>query len=88
MNGILLDDAGFARLKTETSLRQLSVRINGEPVTFHAGKYPDSEGRIHEVLIREARVGLWRDDAPEAGNGDGVFYEVVSNRRILSEVLG
>jgi len=87
VNGILLDNAGFEKLQQEITLRRVSVRLNGEAVTLHVGKFPDLNGKSHDLVIREGRVRLWRDEAPVEGHlADERFYEVVSNRKLITQL--
>lgn len=87
VNGILLDTVGFEKLQQEVVLKRLTVKINGNAVVLHVGKYPDVSGRSHDVLIREGKVGLWRDDAPVVGHvSEESFYEVVTNRKLISQI--
>lgn len=87
VNGILLDTAGFEKLQQEIILKRLSVRINGNAVVLHVGKYPDVSGKSHDLVIREGQVGLWRDNAPVADHISGeYFYEVVTNRKLIAQI--
>lgn len=87
VNGILLDTAGFEKLQQEIVLRRVSVRINGEAVTLHVGKFPDVNGKSHDLVIREGRVRLWKDEAPVEGYvSDERFYEVVTNRKLITQL--
>ena len=87
VNGILLDTAGFEKLQQEIVLRRVSVRINGEAITLHVGKFPDVNGKSHDLVIREGRVRLWKDEAPVEGHvSDERFYEVVTNRKLITQL--
>ncbi len=89
VNGILLEDAALAKLRTEINLKRATVKINNEQIVLLVGKYPDTEGKSHDLVIREGRIGIWRDNATETGaRTDKPFYEVVSNRKFISEVVG
>lgn len=89
VNGILLDNFGFEKLQQEIILKRVIVKLNGNPVTLHVGKYPDLLGKNHDLVIREAQLGLWRNDAPVEGyTSDALFYEVVTNRKLISQVTG
>ncbi|MES3007893.1 MAG: hypothetical protein V4751_09000 [Pseudomonadota bacterium] len=87
VNGVLLDAVGFAKLQQEMMLRRLAVKINGDTIVLHVGKYPDLSGRMHDLVIREGQVGLWQNDAPVPNHqSDERFYEVVTNRKLISQV--
>ena len=87
VNGVLLDAVGFAKLQQEMMLKRLTVKINGDTIVLHVGKYPDISGRMHDLVIREGQVGLWQNDAPVPNyQSDERFYEVVTNRKLISQV--
>ncbi len=87
VNGILMDAVGFEKLQKEVILKRIVAKINDESVVMHVGKYPDLTGRMHDVVIREGQVGLWKDDAPVSGHvSEERFYEVVTNRKLISQV--
>jgi hypothetical protein len=63
------------------------VRLNGEAVTLHVGKFPDLQGKQHNLVILEGRVRLWRDEAPVEGHiSDERYFEVVSNRKLITQL--
>lgn len=39
---------------------------------------------MRNLIIREGRVGLWRNEQLEAGERDERFFEVVTNHQIIS----
>ena len=87
VNGILLDNAGFEKLQQEIVLKRVSVKINGEAVVLHVGKFPDVNGKAHDLVIREGRVRLWQDEAPVQGHVcEECFYEVVTNRKLITQL--
>ncbi len=85
VNGINLDDKAFSKLKTEVSLRSLKMKLNGKEYLFHVGQYPDVNGRKKDLVIREGKIGLWKDqeihDDPDSNDS---YYEVVVNRKVLT----
>ncbi|MCG8414326.1 MAG: hypothetical protein MI746_08920 [Pseudomonadales bacterium] len=88
VNGINIDDASFEKLKTEIPLKSVKMKLNGKEYLFHVGQYPDVNGRKKDLVVREGKVGLWRDneihDDPESEES---YYEVVVNRKVLPLVL-
>jgi len=88
VNGVLLDNAGFVKLQQEILLEKLELEINEKSVILHIGRYPDLGGKLHDLVIREGKVGLWKNDMPsENYSSDERFYEVVTNRKIISQVV-
>ena len=88
VNGILLDDAAFAKLQVEISLKSVPMKLNGEQYLFHVGQYPDTNGRKKDLIIREGKVGIWKDsEIHEDPDSDEVYYEIVVNRKVMPLVL-
>ena len=88
VNGINIDSAAFAKLKKEISLRSLRMKLNNTEFLFHVGQYPDAKGRKKDLVIREGKIGLWKDNAIHDNNdSDESYYEVVVNRKVLPLVL-
>lgn len=88
VNGILLDDAAFSKLKDEITLKSVSMKLNGKQYLFHVGQYPDTSGRKKDLIIREGKVGIWKDSqVQEDPDSDEVYYEVVVNRKVIPLVL-
>lgn len=88
VNGINLDDLAFAKLKSEIPFKSLKMKLNGKEYLFHVGQYPDVNGRKKDLVIREGKIGIWRDseiiDDPDS---DESYYEVVVNRKVLPLVM-
>lgn len=88
VNGILLDNAAFEKLRVEMTLRKLRLKLNGKEFTFFAGQYPDCQGRKHELVIREGQVGLWKNERIEENpDSSEKYYEIVVNRKVTALVL-
>lgn len=88
VGGVLLDKAAFRKLMAEMAMKKLTLRINERPETLLVGKYPDTKGKERDLVIREGRVGILRNDIAEPGDEDAeVFHEVVMNPKIVSHVL-
>ncbi len=88
VNGINIDDHSFAKLKQEINLKTLRIKLNNTAYLFHVGQYPDAKGRKKDLVIREGKVGLWKDNAiVDNPDSDESYYEVVVNRKVLSLIL-
>ena len=56
-------------------------------MTLHVGKFPDIQGKSHDLVIREGRVRFWQNESPVEGHlSDERFYEVVSNRKLITQL--
>ena len=63
------------------------MKLNGEQFCFYMGQYPDVNGLKRDLIIREGKVGVWRDSGIEKGAlTDECYYEVVVNRKVLALV--
>ena len=70
------------------ALKKIDIKISGKAVSLYLGRYPDLRGKSHDLLIREGHVGLWKDDKPVEDYVSGEhFYEVVTNRKLISQVM-
>lgn len=88
INGINIDDEAFAKLKKEITLRSVRMKLNDTSYLFHVGQYPDAKGRKKDLVIREGKIGLWKDNqALDNPDADESYYEVVVNRKVLPLVL-
>ncbi len=88
VNGILVDEAGFQKLREEMALKSLRMKLNGKEYLFHVGQYPDANGRKKDLVIREGKVGIWQDSKVlEDPDGDESYFEIVVNRKVLPLVL-
>lgn len=86
VNGILLDNAGFEKLKNEIVLTRITGQVEGNACVFYYGEYPDTDGKKRTLVIREGQVGLWKDDAIQPNDIDEKFYEVVTNPQISAGI--
>lgn len=88
VNGINIDDKSFAKLGKEINLQSMRIKLNDTSYLFHVGQYPDATGRKKDLVIREGKVGLWKDnEIVENPDSDESYYEVVVNRKVLSLIL-
>tara|TARA_B100000315_G_scaffold227337_1_gene234982 strand:+ start:130 stop:591 length:462 start_codon:yes stop_codon:yes gene_type:complete len=88
VNGINIDDLAFSKLKNEIPLKSVRIKLNAKDYLFHVGQYPDVNGRKKDLVIREGKVGLWRNlEIHEDPDSDESYFEVVVNRKVLPLVL-
>ena len=91
VNGIELDAAAFEKLRSEINLTVLDCDgLTGLPEgRYHAGRYPDLEGGIQWLLIREAPVRVWDQEKGDVGRqcGDS-FYQVVTDSVLIDRLTG
>jgi len=86
VNGILLDNEGFEKLKDEVVLTRITGQVSDKTEIFHYGEYPDTSGKKRTLVIREGKVGLWKKDRIEPNDTDENFYEVVTNPQITASI--
>lgn len=87
VNGVLLDKMAFNKLKTEIKLKRLSLKIGGKAVVLFVGSYPDVEGKLRELVVREGKVRVWENDKIVDGSETGeVFHEIVTNPKLNAQV--
>ena len=86
VNGILLENSAFAKLQNEIELTRINARVAGKSQTFFFGEYPDTQEKLRNLVIREAQVGLWRNDEIVEHESTEVFYEVVTNTQIVAGI--
>lgn len=87
VNGIELDAAGFAKLKQEIALQSFEMPVVGAsgPVTFYAGRFPDTKGTLHRLIVREGRIRFFNRQSENGGAENGqVFYEVIANDQLIT----
>ncbi len=88
LNGILLDDTAFKKLQSEISLKQLQLSVNNRPTVFYTGKFPDTESKNHDLVIREGHISLWQENSAAASfESAQCYYEVITNHKLITEVL-
>ncbi len=88
VNGINIDDKSFAKLKQEVNLKTMRIKLNDTSHIFHVGQYPDATGRKKDLVIREGKVRLWKDNTiVDNPDSDESYFEVVVNRKVLSLIL-
>ncbi|OQX31721.1 MAG: hypothetical protein B0D96_01280 [Candidatus Sedimenticola endophacoides] len=86
VNGIELDAPAFYKLKSELVLREAEADATGR---YLVGRFPDLEGRMHGLVVREAMVLNW-DGARAAGEESRGrrFYEVIADQTRIRSLLG
>jgi hypothetical protein len=88
VNGIELDAVAFQHLRTELRLqtRLLPDMRTGQNTRYYVGRFPDTNGAPHWLVVREAPVWLMVGNELVPGDADGrSFYEVVSNPELMQQ---
>ncbi|MCP3666982.1 MAG: hypothetical protein GY696_31570 [Gammaproteobacteria bacterium] len=89
VNGIELEQNAFNKLRSELALKLVvDASLGGEGERFHVGRYPDIQGQMHWVVIREAPVRVWVGDA--VGDVELMhrsFYETVTDENLIARVV-
>ena len=88
VNGIVIDDAAFEKLQTEVHFRDLKAKSGVVEESFYVGQYPDVAGKQRDIVVRQGRVGRWKDDGVVAGaRTSQFFYEVLPNSKFASRIV-
>jgi len=88
--GIELDMQAFMKLQSEVSLKVVELEDMVYPggSRFHVGRFPDLQGNMHWLVVREAPVRVWLGGKPGNGEQHGHrFYQVVSDRDVIDRIL-
>ncbi|OUD13793.1 hypothetical protein TPSD3_05420 [Thioflexithrix psekupsensis] len=86
LNGIELDDNAFVKLSTEIALKKAKLKLPydfGHSV-FFVGRYTDRKNNYHQLIIRQARVCIWRENSEVFKPTDNIYYEVVTHPRLIN----
>lgn len=87
VNGILVDDAAFEKLTAECHFKRLKAKSGDGEEIFHVGQYPDVQGKVRDLIVRQGKVGIMTDDGPLPGADTGLFYyEVLPNSKFAAQV--
>jgi len=88
LNGIELDQKAFEKLQSEIVLRHLKICLPGDKhhTRFYVGYYSDVKEESHEVVIREGQSKVWQEDSDDYPLTNTLYYEVVTNKTILSAI--
>ncbi len=88
LNGIELDIAAFKKLQSEIALKVCRIRLPEDTVAnrFFIGQFPDTFGEKHIIVVREGFVCIWQDHIEYYPVTNEVYYEVVTNARLLNSV--
>jgi len=89
VNGIELDSEAFHKLKSELVLHKVREQVPGysEQSVFYIGRYPDRNGTMQWIVVREAPIRLWiGNDASTEEQWGRHFYEVISAPEIINNL--
>lgn len=88
VNGIVIDDAAFGKLQTEVRFKQVTAASDKQEETFFVGQYPDMQGKERDLVVRQGRVGLIRNDVADSSADTGMtYFEVLPNSRFAAQVV-
>ncbi len=90
VNGIELDFPAYFKLKSELSFQRVELDSGKRALNDHllVARYPDLEGHMHTLVIREAAVTVW--DGEKAGRraADGrCYYQVISDPDLIAYAI-
>ncbi|WP_275096293.1 hypothetical protein [Sedimenticola hydrogenitrophicus] len=90
VNGIELDEPAYYKLKSELSFHRIELEAGRRALNDHllVARYPDLEGNMHALVIREAVVTVWDGEQAglEAVDG-GIYYEVISDAELIAYAI-
>jgi hypothetical protein len=85
INGVEMDQEAFSKLKTELVLQKLDIRVAGRAERFHVGRYPDRNGRLHWLVVRESPMHYWENDRRVDKTAAGRrFYEAIVDPSLIT----
>ena len=88
VNGIVIDGAAFEKLQSEVHFRNLKAKSGVVEESFYVGRYPDVAGKQRDIVVRQGRVGRWKDDAVVTGaRTSQFFYEVLPNSKFANRIV-
>jgi len=87
INGILLSDESFTKLKSEVVMKKVSIKIKEDTHTMYVTKFPDVLGKERELVIREGKVHLVQNGEIDLESLQGCFYEILPSSKLASQVL-
>ncbi len=86
VNGIELDVPAYYKLKSELSFRRVELESGKRVMNDHllVARYPDLEGHMHDLVIREAAVTVWDGEKSGRRAADGrCYYQVISDPEMV-----
>jgi hypothetical protein len=88
VNGIVIDDPAFEKLKKEVHFQRLKAKSGDHEENFYVGQYPDVFGKQRDLVVREGKVGTWQGDQVDFSVDTGRFYfEVLPNSKFASQII-
>lgn len=90
VNGIELDVPAYYKLKSELSFRKVELQTGKRARNDHllVARYPDLEGHMHALVIREAEVTVWNGERPGKRAADGrCYYQVISDPDMIAYAI-
>lgn len=87
VNGIELDVPAYYKLKSELTFRRVTLETGKRAGNDQllVARYPDLEGHMHALVIREAEVNVWDGECPGEQAADGRFYyQVITDPEMIS----
>jgi hypothetical protein len=90
VNGIELDVPAYYKLKSELSFRKVELESGKRAKNDHMllARYPDLEGHMHALVIREAEVTVWDGEKPGRKAADGrCYYQVITDPDMITYAI-
>jgi hypothetical protein len=88
VNGIVLDDAAFEKLQKEVHFKRVKAKSGSGEEIFYIGLYPDVQGKQRDLVVRQGKVGVLKDENVDASAETGLsYYEVLPNSKFASQIV-
>ncbi|MES9859158.1 MAG: hypothetical protein ABW166_21610 [Sedimenticola sp.] len=88
VNGIELDISAYYKLKSELALRTVASDKLDDGELFMVGRYPDLDGKMHTLVLKESPVTVW--DGYEPGEDESLrrsYYQVITDKKSRTEAI-
>lgn len=89
VNGIELDVPAFYKLKSELVLKKVQLDPDdSDNNCYLAARYPDLEGKMHWLVVREAVIRKWNGSQVGGAEDKGrSYYQVVTDPETVKAVI-
>ena len=88
VNGLVVDEAAFEKLEKEVHFKRLKAKSGSVEEVFYVGLYPDVQGKQRDLVVRQGKVGVLKDELADAAAETGlIYYEVLPNSKFANQIV-